>query len=75
MCSVMLQCKGNRPVPDIRWQAGKGCHRKETWGFTSTETNKAYLGRGSWRVGNFISNTYSLHCHQQNDCALGWADV
>ena len=27
---------------------------KETWGFTSTETVKAYQGRGSWGVGNFF---------------------
>ena len=25
---------------------------KETWAFTSTETIKAYYGRGSWGVGN-----------------------
>ena len=24
-------------------------------------------------VGNFISNTHSLHCHHQNDSALRWA--
>ena len=24
--------------------------------------------RGSWGLGNFISNTYALHCHHQNDC-------
>ena len=32
-------------------------------------------GRGSWGVGNSISNTYSLHCHHQNDSALRWAAV
>ena len=48
---------------------------KETLDFTSTETIQAYLGRGSWGVGNFISNTYSLHCHHQNDSALRWAAV
>ena len=47
----------------------------ETLGFTSTETIKAYQGRGSWGVANFISNTYSLHCHRQNDSALRWAVV
>ena len=26
-------------------------------------------------VTNFISNTYSLHCHHQNDSALRWAVV
>ena len=42
---------------------------KETWGFTSTETIKAYYGRGSWGGGGiFISDTYSLHWHHQNDC-------
>ena len=41
----------------------------ETRGFTSTETIKAYEGWGSWGVGNFY-NTYSLHCHHQNDSAL-----
>ena len=25
--------------------------------------------------GIFISNTYSLHCHHQNDSALTWAAV
>ena len=25
--------------------------------------------------GNYISNTYSLHCHHQNDSALKWAVV
>ena len=25
--------------------------------------------------GNFVSNTYSLHCHHQNDSALRWAVV
>ena len=25
--------------------------------------------------GIFISNTYSLHCHHQNDSALRWAVV
>ena len=49
---------------------------KETWGFTSTETIKAYQGRGSWGVGIFfLSNTYLLHCHHQNDSALRWAAV
>ena len=41
---------------------------KGTWGFTSTETIKAYWEQGSWGVGNFISNTYSIHGHHQNDC-------
>ena len=27
------------------------------------------------RSGNFIFNTYSLHCHHQNDSALRWAVV
>ena len=49
--------------------------RDETLGFTSTETIKAYCGRGSWGVRNFISNTYSLHCHHQNDSELRWAVV
>ena len=48
---------------------------QETWGFTSTETTKAYYGRGSWGAGIFISNTYSLHCHNQNASALRWAAV
>ena len=48
---------------------------KKTLGFTSTETIKAYLGRGSWGVRNFISYTYSLHCHHQNDSALRLAAV
>ena len=43
---------------------------KETLGFTSTETSKAYSGRGSWGVKNFTSNIYSLHCHHQNESAL-----
>ena len=51
-----------------------GCG-KEILGFTSTETMKAYQGRGSWGVGNFICNTYSLHCNHQNDSALRWAVV
>ena len=46
-----------------------------TLGFTSTETIKAYKERGSWGVRNYISNTYSLHCHHQNDSALRWAVV
>ena len=52
---------------------------KETLGFMSTETIKAYytiLGTGM--LGGqefFISNTYSLHCHHQNDSALRWAVV
>ena len=46
--------------------------RKETLGFTSTDTIK---GRGSRGVRSFISNTYSLHCHHQNDSALRWAVV
>ena len=25
--------------------------------------------------GNFLFNTYSLHCHHQNDSALRWAVV
>ena len=48
---------------------------QETWGFTFTETIKAYWGRGSWGIGNFIFNTSSLHCHHQNDSALRWAVV
>ena len=48
---------------------------KETWGFTYTETIKAYQGRESWGVRNFIPNTYSLHIHHQNDSALRWAAV
>ena len=48
---------------------------KETLGFTATKTIQAYLGRGSRGVGNFISNTYSLRCHHQNDSALRWAVV
>ena len=28
-----------------------------------------------WGSGIFISNTYSLHCHHQNDSALRWAVV
>ena len=46
--------------------------RKETWGFTSTESIKAYYGRGSWGSGIFISNSYLLHYHHQNDSALRW---
>ena len=30
---------------------------------------------GGGGVRNFISNTYSLHCHHQNDSALRWAAV
>ena len=30
---------------------------------------------GGGGVGNFIFNTYSLHCHHQNDSALRWAVV
>ena len=30
---------------------------------------------GSWGVGNFVSNTYWLRCHRQNDSALRWAIV
>ena len=37
------------------------CSMKETWSCTSTETMKVCQGRGSWGVGNFISNTHSLH--------------
>ena len=49
---------------------------KETWGFTSTETIKAFCRRGSLGVGNFfISNTFSIYCHHQNDSALRWAAV
>ena len=51
--------------------------RKETLGFTSTETIKRLIRDGE--VGGsgifFISNTYSLHCHPQNDSALRWAVV
>ena len=30
---------------------------------------------GGGGVRSFISNTYSLHCHHQNDSALRWAVV
>ena len=43
---------------------------EETFGFTFTETIKAYLGTGKLGVRKFISNPYSLHCHHQNDSAL-----
>ena len=51
--------------------------KRETWGFTFTQTIKSYQERGTWGVGNcfFVSNTYSLHCHHQNDSALKWAVV
>ena len=44
VCKPTFDCSGGRT-------------EKETWGFTSTETIKAYYGRGSWWVGNFMSNT------------------
>ena len=28
-----------------------------------------------WGSGIFIFDTYSLHCHHQNDSALRWAGV
>ena len=43
--------------------------KKETWGFTSTETiNKAYYGRGSSGVGNF----YILHLLFAKDILTGF---
>ena len=33
--------------------ASERVKRKETWGFTSTQTIGTYMGRGSWGVGNF----------------------
>ena len=42
-------------------------------GFTSTESIKAYEGRGNWGGGGrefSICNTYLLNCHHQNDSAL-----
>ena len=32
-------------------------------------------GEFFWGSEFFISNTYSLHCHHQNDSALRWAVV
>ena len=46
-----------------------GTDRKETLGFTSTETIQAYRDGEVGGSGIFISNTYSLHCHHQNDSA------
>ena len=38
--------------------------------------HKGLLGTGKFGgSGIFISNTYSLHCHHQNDYALRWAAV
>ena len=45
--------------------------RSEAWSFRFTETTEAYYPQGSWGVKNFVSSTYSLHCHHQNDCIKG----
>ena len=42
---------GLRGMDGVAGQGRGG--RKETLGFTSTETIKAYKGRGSWGVGKF----------------------
>ena len=57
---------------------------KETAALFSTLSETSFSGslllhakgnRGSWGLGIFISNTYSLYCHHQNDSALRWAAV
>ena len=72
-------CEGQVCKPSASGSMGRqGLWKKETiqtLGITSTETIKAYEGRGRWGVGNFISKTYSLHRHHQNDSALRWAVV
>ena len=68
------RCSERAPLTSLDTQSSEltlcAAKKKKTWGFTSTETIKAYWGRGSWGVGNFISNACSLHCHHQNDSAL-----
>ena len=57
---------------------------KETAALFSTLSETSFSGSlllhakgnwGSWGLGIFISNTYSLYCHHQNDSALRWAAV
>ena len=43
------------------WGEGGGGERKETLGFTSTETIKAYQGRGSWGGREILYLTHTRY--------------
>ena len=61
------QQQTNKPQKSQRCSSGN-------FGLDVHRNHSGLLGTG--RLGgfrNYISNTYSLHCHHQNDSALKWA--
>ena len=67
--SVKSRKNSSSPYPVQEWKEGN-------MGLYVHRNHEGLLGTG--KLGGrefFVSNTYLLHCHNQNDSALRWAAV
>ena len=69
ICALLHEALKRRTVGRLRRKEG-------STGLYVRTNHKGVLWTGRFGgSGNFVSNTYSLHCHHQNDSALRWAVV
>ena len=68
MTALRFQTGGTSDIPGERME-------KKDWALRPQKPLRLIRDEEAGGSGIFISNTYSLHCHHQNDSALRWAVV